>query len=366
MSTATAANDTTRPIVAITGLNGYIAVHVAIHFLEKGFDVRGSVRSASSVEKINDNPIWKKWIDEKRVQVVIVPDLQGDLTELLQGVEVIAHLAAPVGQNLKSWDEYKLPTINGVLNVLNQAQKFGTIKAISIMSSMAAAFNPVPKEQQIGKNYTEEDWFPYDEAACEALDSSNPYASLLWYCAAKKYAEFAIQDWIKEKKPSFSIAILRPPMTYGPVLNFTSPQEFNGVNGSLPGWLSLIKGKDAHVPESEATAYADPRDVAAVFYQAAIRRKTDTYNISTGEYSYQMFVNEFRKLRPDLDSYFPLGNPDEKTPKELNYFTIDGSKAAKELDINYHTLEETSKDTLDHYEAIGVFKVAPGSWVKEV
>ncbi|WWC70445.1 uncharacterized protein I206_104396 [Kwoniella pini CBS 10737] len=359
------ATNTSRPVVAITGLNGYIAIHVALKFLREGYDVRGSVRSIKSIEQINSNPVWKEWIDKGRVQVLVVPNLEGDLTELLKGVEVIGHLAAPVDMTLTSWEAFRCPTINGVLSILKQATKFDSIKAISLMSSIAAAFNPVSNDQQIGKVYTEADYFPYDEEFCKTLDNSNPFASVLWYCAAKKYSEFAVKDWIVENKPSFSVATLCPPMTYGPLLHLTSPDQFNGLNGSQPGWLSLIKGKESNVPEPEATMYADPRDVAEAFYQAAIERKNERYLIASDSYTYQMFVNEFGKQRPDLDAYFPLGNPSAPTPEEQNFWIIDTSKSVKELGLKYHTLQETSKDTLEHYEQIGVFKVAPGSWIKE-
>ncbi|WWC61625.1 uncharacterized protein I303_104209 [Kwoniella dejecticola CBS 10117] len=355
----------TRPVVAITGLNGYIAIHVALKFLQEGYDVRGSVRSETSVERIKANPVWKEWIDQGRVEVVVVPDLEGDLTALLKGVEIVVHLAAPVDMSLTSWEAYKNPTTNGVLNVLTQATKFDTIKAISLMSSIAAAFNPVPNNQQLGKVYTEADWFPYDETFCETLDNSNPFASVLWYCAAKKYAEFAVEKWLKENEHDFSVATLCPPMTYGPMLHLSSPDQFNGLNSSQPGWISLIKGKDSPVPDPEATTYADPRDVAEAFYQAAAQGKNERYLIASDSYTYQMFVDEFRKQRPDLDAYFPLGNPGAPTPNEQGFWTIDTSKSVKQLGLKYHTLPESSKDTLEHYENIGVFKVAPGSWVKE-
>ncbi|WWC93932.1 hypothetical protein V866_000770 [Kwoniella sp. B9012] len=356
-----------RPIVAITGLNGFIAIHVALRFLKEGYDVRGSVRSTFSADKMKNHPVWKEWFDQGRVNVVVVPDLTGDLTELLNGVESVMHLAAPVTLNLKSYEEFKGPTIQGTLSVLDQSTKFRTIKAISLMSSMAGHFNPVPNDQQIGAVYTEDSYFPYDEETAKNFDPSNPFANVIWYCAAKKYSELAVKDWLKENKPSFSVATLAPPMTYGPLLHLSSVAEFkNGVSGSQPGWLSLIKGKDAEVMQPESTTYADVRDVAEAFYQAAIKRKDGIYLVASDIYTYQMFANEFRKQRPDLDAYFPLGNPSEPTPREQNFWTIDTSKSVRELGLKYHTLEDTVRVTLKHYEKIGVFNEKPGSWAERV
>ncbi|WVW83636.1 hypothetical protein I302_105657 [Kwoniella bestiolae CBS 10118] len=352
--------------VAITGINGFIAVHVALRFLNEGHIVRGSVRSISSAEKVKANPVWKEWFEKGRIQVVVVPDLTGDLTELLDGVEYVMHLAAPVTLNVKSYEEFRAPTIEGNLSVLDQATIFKTIKAISLMSSMAGHFNPVPNDQQLGAVYTEDSLFPYDEETARNFDPSNPFANVIWYCAAKKYAEFAVKDWLKEHKPSFSVASLAPPMTYGPSLQFSSIEEFKGgISGSQPGWLSLIKGKDAEVKQPEATTYADVRDVAEAFYQAAIRGKDGIYVIASDTYTYQMFANEFRRQRPDLDAFFPLGNPSEPTPTEQNFWTIDTSKSVRELGLKYHTLPETVKATLEYYEKIGVFNEEPGSWAKD-
>ncbi|WWC89574.1 uncharacterized protein L201_004498 [Kwoniella dendrophila CBS 6074] len=363
MSSAT---QTSRPTVAITGLNGYIAIYVALKFLKNGYDVRGSVRSASSIEKIKSHPVWKEYVDSGRVKLVVVSDIvEGDFTELIQGAEIIAHLAAPVHMDLASWDTYKIPTINGVINLLNQANKVPSIKAISLMSSMAAVFSPAPNEQQLGKVYTEADYFPLDEATVAGMTpATNPYASVLWYCAAKKYAEFAVQDWIKNNKHDFSIATLCPPMVYGPLLHVTSPEELNGLSGSQAPWTSVVKGKDQAVLDPESTTYVDPRDVADAFYEAAVRRKNERYLIAQHEYTYQMWANEFRKQRPDLDAYFPLGNPDAPTPRSQNFWVIDPSKSINNLGLKYRNIPETAKDTLEHYESIGLFKIPPGAWVK--
>ena len=39
---------TSRPLILITGLNGYIAAHTALRFLKAGYSVRGTVRSLAS------------------------------------------------------------------------------------------------------------------------------------------------------------------------------------------------------------------------------------------------------------------------------------------------------------------------------
>lgn len=51
-------------------------------------------------------------------------------------------------------------------------------------------------------------------------------------------------------------------------------------------------------------------------------------------YDFQILADTYRKLRPDLDAYFPLGKPDEPTPIARNgAWHVDSSKATKELGL---------------------------------
>ena len=57
--------------VLVTGANGYIAVWVVKYLLEKGYSVRGTVRSESKAKHLRD--LFSKYAD--KFELVIVPDI---------------------------------------------------------------------------------------------------------------------------------------------------------------------------------------------------------------------------------------------------------------------------------------------------
>jgi nucleoside-diphosphate-sugar epimerase len=76
------------PTVLITGLNGFVAVHTAVVYLENGWNVRGTVRSQEKGDKVKALPCFKEY--QGKVETVILEDLiKGDYTEALKGVDAV-------------------------------------------------------------------------------------------------------------------------------------------------------------------------------------------------------------------------------------------------------------------------------------
>jgi len=63
-------------LVLITGVNGYIASHVADQLLEAGYRVRGTTRSLSKVESLAK--YWEGKFGKGRVEFVEVKDMSHD------------------------------------------------------------------------------------------------------------------------------------------------------------------------------------------------------------------------------------------------------------------------------------------------
>jgi nucleoside-diphosphate-sugar epimerase len=122
------------PTVLITGINGFVAVHTAVKYLENGWNVRGTVRSADKGDKALALPVFKQYKD--KIDYVIVEDLiKGDFNEALKGVDAIAHCASPWHFNGKKWAEYRDPAVKGTTNVLEQAAKVDSELDASVAAS---------------------------------------------------------------------------------------------------------------------------------------------------------------------------------------------------------------------------------------
>jgi nucleoside-diphosphate-sugar epimerase len=120
------------PTVLITGINGFVAIHTAVKYLENGWNVRGTVRSSDKGDKALALPVFKQYKD--KINYVVVEDLiEGDFTEALNGVDAVAHCASPWHFNGKKWSEYRDPAVKGTTNVLEQAAKVDSESGVPLV-----------------------------------------------------------------------------------------------------------------------------------------------------------------------------------------------------------------------------------------
>ena len=75
-----------RPIVLVTGVNGFIAARTVEAYLLAGYDVRGTVRSVASGEAIQE--VLADYVKAGRFKVLIVDDITrpGAFDEAVKGL----------------------------------------------------------------------------------------------------------------------------------------------------------------------------------------------------------------------------------------------------------------------------------------
>lgn len=80
MSSSTANNK----MILVTGINGYIGSHIGLQLLQKGYFVRGTVRSMSKAQRLLDGA-YRCY--SSQLEVVVVPDIsdKGAFDEAVQG-----------------------------------------------------------------------------------------------------------------------------------------------------------------------------------------------------------------------------------------------------------------------------------------
>lgn len=86
--------------VLVTGANGFIAVWVVKYLLEKGYTVRGTVRSEAKGEHLLK--LFKNYVDAGNFELVTVSDFTkpGAFDEAVKGMDVIEHTASPFHFNV--------------------------------------------------------------------------------------------------------------------------------------------------------------------------------------------------------------------------------------------------------------------------
>lgn len=325
----------------ITGASGFLGGHLIKTALDKGYHVCATARSDASAKKIaNEFPQHAA-----QLSYAIVPDMtKADSYETaLRGISGIIHSASPfVLQPKDNVKDLLEPAIQGALAILEAAHKWGrSVKRIVLTSSHASVCD-LTKGKRPGYVYNEKDWNPitFEEAA--GADG------VVAYCASKTLAERAAWDWVAKNKPKFDLVTITPPWIFGPyVTELTSTKH---LGESIHLLYSMLDAKD--VLPFDFGGFADVREVAAAHILSYETPSAGGQRFWIGQnFNYQSAVDAARAQIPELRSRLPEGKPGvvEDT------YTVDGSKATRELGLKYRSLAETVKDTyaqILHAEAV--------------
>ena len=363
--------------VLVTGGSGYVAAHVLNSFLSRGYNVRTTVRTQATAEKVKKS--HKQYLD--RLSFAIVGDVAtpGAHDEAVRGVDGVIHTASPFVSLPLFWHcgfERKLslgsgsrqdftqrpkskqkltylqqmqvqdnkrdlldPAINGTTSVLTSIQKHNPLLKRVVITSSFAAIDDLNLGARPGYTYTESDWNPitYQEAA-------DPNAAgAVAYCASKTFAERAAFDFVENNKPNFNVTTLCPPMVYGPAAH--SVESLKGLNTSSADIYRLINGSEKTVPDTAFFAFVDVRDLgeAHVLAFESERAAGQRYIVAAGGYTYQAICDVLREEFPELRERVPEG----KVGSGIAYpdvYRVDNGKIGRELGLEFRGLRETVGD----------------------
>jgi nucleoside-diphosphate-sugar epimerase len=231
--------------ILVTGGSGYIAGWCIVQLLQRGYDVRTTVRSLSKA------PTVRAAIATETDPADRLTFFAAELTspegwdEAVKGCDYVLHVASPLGTNLPSDpDVLIVPARDGALNVLRAAAKAG-VKRVVLTSSVAAAAGA-------GQVRDEGDWSDLSTGKADA------------YRQSKTLAERAAWEFAAAH-PEIELATVLPSMVIGPVLtteNMGSVQLiWRLIAGKIPGnpklGFTLVDVRD--VADLHLRAMTDPR-----------------------------------------------------------------------------------------------------------
>lgn len=342
-------HETNGKIILITGINGYIATHIGLQFLRKGYTVRGTSRSISARDHLLSGA-FKGY--ESQYQHVEVKDIvaKGAFDEAVRAVHAIIHTASPVDFTLKTVDEFFGPAIGGNLSILESAKyRAGPqLEAFVVTSSVAAIVDRWKQEPD--HDYTEADW----NTSGEAIAREN-FSAPVAYGASKSAAERAVWDWVSTNKPSWSVAAINPAVVTGPPISFpASPDKLNET--LLPIWRIYAGEVDTMPPQIGGAGYIDVRDVARMHVWAAEHHEQSNgqrYLLANGKAPPQAAADLLRDKFPERDII--VGEPGKGyTP---DYWFVKGetslvsTKALQALGVErFISFDRSVLDTVDAFE----------------
>ncbi len=264
----------------ITGLTGFIAAHTAALLLERGYDVRGTVRSIS---KATDNlKIMGLPGASDRLQLILADLLvDGAFDAAVMGADCVFHMASPYSLEFKDAQRDLVdPAVLGTLNVLRACAGAPSVKRVVLTSSMAAV-----TDEPDGRVLTEADWNTRSSL------TRNPYYF------SKSAAERAAWDFMEREKPGFDLVVINPFLVIGPSLtpglNTSNQIIVEALTGVFPAIMQLNWGM------------VDVRDVALAHVLAA---ETPA---AKGRY---LCAAENITMRQLINILKPLAKPGDKLP----------------------------------------------------
>ncbi|KAG5351733.1 hypothetical protein C0989_005134 [Termitomyces sp. Mn162] len=278
--------------VLVTGANGFIAMWIVRKLLEKGYAVRGTVRSADKAKYLEE--YFKAY--GHKFEFTIVEDITkyGAFDKAVKGIQAIIHTASPFYLDAVSVNELLEPAVNGTVSILKSALAYGQeIKRVVVISSAAAV-----SDFSVYKLLNEDDW--NEPSIKEIKEKGADAAGYVKYFASKTAAERV-------------------------------------VGGQTEDFLKT------------GLAFIDVRDVAQAHVLALEKEAAggERIIISAGSFIWQQWVDAANSLSLPNPSHskLPIGYPGLADTAKLPV-EFDTRKAARILGLTYLNQEQVTRDSL--------------------
>ena len=240
----------TNGIVAVTGATGFVGSHVCRELLKRGFTVRAVVRQPDNEAKVAHLVAMENAASNLTLARGNLME-PGSYDEAFAGADAVVHCAARVHEQGSA---AMIPShLEGTQNVLDSAQKAGSVRRFVQTSSIAAVqdpFKPRPDPEKPA-NFAEED---YSDACTPEVGG--------FYATAKREAERLVQGFCARAEVKFDCVILCPGVVIGECL-------CKAHTKASPVFVrQLIFGNeqfDVYMP------WVDAEDVAAAHAEALVR-----------------------------------------------------------------------------------------------
>jgi len=268
--------------VLITGISGFIASHVAQRLLEKGYLVRGTVRSNAKGQKIRES-FERAGLDVSGLEIVGAQlDDDAGWHEAVQDCRYIQHIASPFPLENPSDREALVPEARaGAQRVLEHGLSAG-IERIVMTSSMAAMMGQ--RGRKARTVLTEDDW------------SDPAWKAMRAYAVSKTRAEISAWAYVKAQNMQERLTTVCPGLVLG-------PDTYGNGGASLGLIKALFAGEFPMLPKL-AYPIIDVRDCAAIHVAAMTSPKAAGRRLMAGSNTlwFKDIAAILREQYPDVKS----------------------------------------------------------------
>lgn len=192
--------------VLVTGISGFLGLHLTILLLNKGYTVVGTVRD------LKKETALRRVIDSQTVNGHLLTIQCADLmdkdqwTSLTKRIDYIQHVASPFPRRIpKKQEDLILPARQGTLNILEAAIS-GKVKRVVMTSSLASITYGKVKAERQG---------PFNETHWSDPSSKKDNTP---YYRSKTIAEKAAWEYMQKHPSQTEFCTICPGAILGPVL----------------------------------------------------------------------------------------------------------------------------------------------------
>ena len=273
--------------VLVTGGTGFVGAHIILQLLQKGYNVKTTLRSIRSKEKVIDT-LKSNGITTFDNLEFVEADLSEDdnWEEAMKGCNYVLSVASPVFMTIpKDENEAMRPAVDGIVRILKAARN-ASIKRVVMTSNFGAVgfSNKNPNTAT-----TEADWTDPNEKGLSAYEKS------------KLLAERAAWDFIKKEGGDLEFATINPVAILGPSLSAHISGSFGLLTHLLDGSMKAIPCIPLNV--------IDVRDVADLHIRAMTNPNANGQRFiasADGQISMPEIAALLRNKYPDITKKVPV------------------------------------------------------------
>ncbi|MET4140787.1 nucleoside-diphosphate-sugar epimerase [Pedobacter sp. UYP1] len=215
-----------QTLVLVTGGTGFVGIHAIHQLLQKGYQVKTTIRSLDRKKEILAMLKTAGIIQFDKLKF-IEADLTRDANwdEAVKDCDYVLHIASPIHLKVpKDENEMIKPAVEGTFRVLKAARNAGVKRVVMTSNFGAVGYSNKDNTALI----TEESWTDPAEKGLSAYNKS------------KVLAERAAWNFIKTEGRGLELAVINPMGIFGPSFNADLSSGYELLKSILDGTMKTI------------------------------------------------------------------------------------------------------------------------------
>ena len=313
--------------VLVTGGTGFVGMQIILQLLQKGYNVKTTLRSIKSKDKVID-ALKSNGITSFSNLSFVEAELTKDTNwyEAMEGCKYVLSVASPVFfHKQKNESEAIRPAVDGILRVLRFAKATGVKRVVMCSNFGAVGFTQTDKTRET----TEADWTNTDTKGLSVYEKS------------KTLAEKAAWDFIEKNGGNLEFATINSVAILGPSLDAHISGSFILLEILLNGTLKAIPNLPLNV--------VDVRDVADLHIRAMENPNANGQRFiasADGQISLQGIAEVIRNKRPEVSQKITKGKLPNWTLRIASMFNKQAKETLFMAKMNRNVSNNKAKNVL--------------------